>query len=223
MVSTSLGGVIERHRTALGITRVELAKRAGVSYNTLMKMEQGFVQDPGLFKTAALSRSIGISLDDLVRDALVSTPERRKMTYGIVSLGYEGKTIDRFVEILVEHGVGVVADVRLNPISRKPGFSKTRFKEALEDAGIRYEHLRPLGNDKDNREPFWTGKISEGRAVFRKSIKNEMARSALKDLAMLAKSNVVAVVCFEADEENCHRHVVIDEITRREQVPVVQV
>ncbi|PPJ18215.1 hypothetical protein C5E45_10195 [Nocardia nova] len=45
--------------------------------------------------------------------------------------------------LLAEAGVATVVDVRLTPISRKPGLSKTKLSAALAEAGIRYVHLRP--------------------------------------------------------------------------------
>ncbi|MCY3786821.1 MAG: DUF488 domain-containing protein [bacterium] len=42
----------------------------------------------------------------------------------IVSVGYQGRTVDQLIDVLRGGGVEVLVDVRLNPISRKPGFSK---------------------------------------------------------------------------------------------------
>lgn len=142
------------------------------------------------------------------------------MTHGIVSAGYEGRSIEEMVEVLVRMGVSTVADVRLNPISRKPGFSKNRLRDALAAAGIDYRHLRSLGNAKENREPFWTGRIEEGRDTFRRAIQNPDAEQSLSDLADLAADQVVAVLCFEADQDACHRHVVIEEVTNNRPLPV---
>jgi len=91
------------------------------------------------------------------------------MTHGIVSVGYEARTIDAFVAELQRAGVQTVADVRLNAISRKAGFSKTRLKEALAAAAIGYRHMRSLGNAKENRQPFWDGRVEQGRSVFRET------------------------------------------------------
>ena len=43
----------------------------------------------------------------------------------IFTIGYEGRTIKDFVQCLLRWKVNIVADVRLNPLSRKPFFSKT--------------------------------------------------------------------------------------------------
>ncbi|MEU6365372.1 DUF488 family protein [Streptomyces sp. NPDC046931] len=48
------------------------------------------------------------------------------MSPGLWPARYEGRDIDSFVASLLDAQIDVVADVRLTPISRKPGFSKTR-------------------------------------------------------------------------------------------------
>ena len=141
------------------------------------------------------------------------------MTHGIVSAGYEGRSIEEFVAALQELGVGTVADVRLNAISRRAGFSKSRLREALASAGIGYRHLRSLGNAKENRQPFSTGRVEEGRRVFREALQSPEAETELHELAELAADHVVAVLCFEADAEMCHRQVVIDQVVDSRGVP----
>lgn len=142
------------------------------------------------------------------------------MTHGIVSVGYEGRSIDDFVTALVGAGVQTVADVRLNAISRKAGFSKTRLREALAAVGIDYRHMRSLGNAKENRSPFWDGRVDEGQRVFRQAIQNPEAESTLDELSALVRDQIVAVLCFETDLEKCHRKVIIDEIVGSTNAPV---
>ena len=43
----------------------------------------------------------------------------------IVSIGYEKRSIEDLIDLLVDNAVELLVDVRLNPISRKKGFSKT--------------------------------------------------------------------------------------------------
>lgn len=219
-----MGRSIAAQRVRAGLTQAALASRAGLSMNTLMKVEQGQTQDPGVLKVAAICRALSVSIDELIQDAEGRRPPRLKgkhMTHGIVSVGYEGRTIDTFVADLVAAGVQTVADVRLNAISRKAGFSKTRLRKALAAAGINYRHLRNLGNAKENRQPFWDGHVEEGRRVFREALQSPEAESSLHELAGLAVDEVVAVLCFESDVERCHRKVIIDELVEAAPVPVV--
>lgn len=142
------------------------------------------------------------------------------MSHGVVSAGYEGRSIEGFIESLVELGVTAVADVRLNALSRKTGFSKGRLTTALAEADIDYRHFRVLGNPKDNRKPFWTGRLQEGRAAYRERLSGDDQVSALAELSQLADQQVVAILCFEKDHERCHRQVVIDELANQAELPI---
>lgn len=218
----AVGPVLAHRRQASGMSRSVLAAKAGLSSNTLMKVEQGQTRDPGVLKIAALCRALSVSIDELVRDAERNRvpQEAPVMTHGIVSVGYEGRTIEDFVDELVRAGVKTVADVRLNAISRKAGFSKTRLRDALAAAGIEYRHMRSLGNAKENRSPFWDGRVEEGRRVFGEALRAPEAESSLDELSALVRDQVVAVLCFESDVEKCHRKVIIDKVVGATKAPV---
>lgn len=133
----------------------------------------------------------------------------------LVSIGYEGRTSDELVKALVDAGVEVVIDVRLNPISRKPGLSKSKLSTALNEAGIEYVHLRGLGNPKENREPFWTGRVADGVRRFRQLLTEPGPEAALTVLVELAETRRVAVLCFEREHDRCHRQVVTEAVVAR--------
>ena len=219
---TELGQAVRARRRTAGMTRADLANRSGLSANTVMKVEQGQTRDPGVFKVAALCRALSVSIDGLVTEAERNELAREEptMVNGIVSVGYEGRQIDDFVAGLQRAGVRTVADVRLNAISRKPGFSKARLRDALAAAGISYVHMRSLGNSKNNRQPFWDGHAEEGRRVFREALQSTGAQASLGELSQLARDHVVAVLCFESDAERCHRKVIIDQLVKDTATPV---
>jgi uncharacterized protein (DUF488 family) len=135
---------------------------------------------------------------------------QRAAAPALFSVGYEGRDLDGLVDLLRENDVTVLLDVRLNPISRKPGFSKRRLEAALTDAGIAYRHARALGNPKYNREPFHTGNARQGARVFRTVLATDDAGLELGRLAELLGSERVAVFCFERDHDRCHRQVIVD-------------
>ncbi len=121
----------------------------------------------------------------------------------ILSVGYEQRTVEELVQLLTVNEVDVLVDVRLNAISRKRGFSKTALGNALSEAGIEYRHERKLGNPKENREPFRKG-LASARDRYRRHLSNG-ASAAYRDVAMLAKSDRVALLCYERDHRQCHR------------------
>ncbi|MFI7350161.1 DUF488 family protein [Streptomyces sp. NPDC049936] len=200
-------------REGRGWSRERLAKEAGIAVGTLARLESEGAIQPGFFTVGAVAEALEISLDELFRET--------KVAPGLWSAGYEGRDIDSFVASLLDSRIDVVADVRLTPISRKKGFSKTRLGEALAEAGIEYTHLRGLGNPKDNRAPFWDGRLDVGRARFRGVLRSEEAQTDLERLAEHARQARVAVLCFEKDESRCHRQVVLDTVRKRAAVPVI--
>ncbi len=134
----------------------------------------------------------------------VSTPH-------LVSLGYEGRNAAELIETLKAERVTVLADVRLTPISRKPGLSKTALSEALHEAGIHYVHYRELGNPKENREGYRAGDAAALEA-FDKVLQSSAGRAALRHVSELLDDGVVALLCFERDHSTCHRSQVADEL-----------
>jgi len=136
---------------------------------------------------------------------------------GAIGVGYEGQEIQTFVEALAQRGVTRLVDVRLTPISRKRGFSKTALREALAEAGIVYDHRRELGNLKTNRAGFAgsESELDQAKERYASSLSSDEAQGSLDELGRLAATECIAVLCFEADQRRCHRDVVLGEIASR--------
>jgi uncharacterized protein (DUF488 family) len=124
----------------------------------------------------------------------------------IYTAGYQGDRLDTFIERLQAARVSMLVDVRRRAWSRKPGFSKSALRNALNEAGIEYIHLQHLGmpdellpmrNSKDN-----TPILDEYRRRMNQSA------SALNPLRELLSDYRVCLLCFEADHRQCHRHVI---------------
>lgn len=131
----------------------------------------------------------------------------------LIGWGYEGRDTNDLREALATWRIDALADVRLTPISRKAGFSKSKLRELCESAGVDYLHLKELGNPKDNR-PGYATSGAEGmgaRNRFRETVlSTEVARASLVDLAERRdRGDRVLVLCFEADEACCHRQEVL--------------
>ncbi len=135
------------------------------------------------------------------------------MSSPVVSVGYEGRDVEELVASLLEHRVAVLVDVRLTPLSRKPGLSKKRLAATLESAGIGYVHLAALGNPKDNRVALRAGDRC-GRQRFEDLLRTSEATSALRHVAELLDDQTVALLCFERNHEECHRTLVVDALRR---------
>ncbi|RSN08682.1 hypothetical protein DMB42_19995 [Nonomuraea sp. WAC 01424] len=135
--------------------------------------------------------------------------------HSLIGMGYEGvEDIASFLRRVQAYNVSTIVDVRLNPISRKRGFSKTALGNALADAGVAYVHARELGNPKWNR-PGFAGPHDElvaARAMYEKAIDSADADARLDEIAATASDGIVALLCFEADEFRCHRYVLLDRL-----------
>jgi uncharacterized protein (DUF488 family) len=126
-----------------------------------------------------------------------------------LTVGYEGRTVEELVELLVGNRVEVLVDVRENAVSRKPGFSKRRLAEAVEKAGIAYRHEALLGNPKGNRDAFRSGSTALGKRRYLAHLDNGSA-AVFDEVVELAMRKRVALLCFERDEAQCHRACIVE-------------
>lgn len=137
--------------------------------------------------------------------------ENRNKRTGIIGWGYEGKSIDDLLDDCHAWGVGTVVDVRLNPWSHKRDFTKAKLNIRLEHEGLKYIHLKALGNPKDNRAGF-VSPSSEERLEsilrFEREMDNDESINALRYLNMLSRNEYVLLLCFEKNESQCHRSVI---------------
>ena len=124
----------------------------------------------------------------------------------LFTIGYQGKKIDEYLEALTQEEIQILCDVRRNPISRKPGFSKSKLRENCQKAGLEYRHLPRLGIASKDRRGL------KSKADYDKLFKNyeevtlRDAADDLRQLEELLQSNDrVAITCFEAHAEECHR------------------
>ena len=134
----------------------------------------------------------------------------------IFTTGYEQhRHPEDLVDALVDAGVRRLVDVRDLPLSRRRGFSKRLLSEALESAGIAYEHERALGNPKPLRDLYRSGRRADGERGYRRLVRGPSA-PAVDELATSLRGAPTCVLCFEADHTECHRSVIIDELRSRE-------
>lgn len=120
------------------------------------------------------------------------------------AIGYEGVSIDRFLRRLQENEIKMIIDVRANPISRKPGFSKTALKARLKQIDVKYEHFPQLGIPSYIRKQY--DDIYELLDYYEEEILTlpstfELARK-VADICHMYNS---ALLCFEEDPKQCHR------------------
>lgn len=136
----------------------------------------------------------------------------------LTTIGYEGASLEAFVDTLKEAGVTMLLDVRELPSSRRKGFSKTLLSEILREAGIEYRHERALGTPRNLRNAYRKhGDIDRYFGEFRKYLATQ---APLLDEIAPALTGRVALMCFERDPAECHRSIVAPELAQRLQTTV---
>ncbi|HLC36233.1 MAG TPA: DUF488 family protein [archaeon] len=128
---------------------------------------------------------------------------------GICSIGYEGKTIDCFLNKLIQNKVALLVDVRKNAFSMKKGFSKSQLEKFLGKASIGYLHVPELGIESEKRKNLESAEdYKELFKNYRSSLPGRKEKIA--ELKALGKKQKIALMCFEADKNFCHRGVLSD-------------
>ncbi|MCX6880201.1 MAG: DUF488 domain-containing protein [Verrucomicrobia bacterium] len=160
---------------------------------------------------ASRSEIVDKVLKDKKERELVAKKQTVKAAAGLLTIGYEGKCLETYLNQLLRAGVTVLCDVRRNPLSRKYGFSKTTLRGACESLGIRYEHLPELGIPSEERRELKTqadyDALFEGYERDSLPLQTEALatiRSWIKD------GESVALTCFELHPHQCHRHCVAE-------------
>lgn len=136
-----------------------------------------------------------------VQDAKPSSSETVLYT-----IGYEGISLETYLNKLIKHDVNLLVDVRRNPLSQKYGFSKKLLKDFCSKLGIEYVHIPQVGIDSSKRQGL--NDQSDYNALFkdyRNTVLNETSDQQEEILNLLNTYKRIALTCFEADKCQCHR------------------
>lgn len=121
------------------------------------------------------------------------------------------------MELLKQHGIDLLVDVRTLPASRRvPHFAKAALERSLQERGIDYLHMPELGGlRKANRDSInlgWRNVSFRGYADY---MQTPEFWGALAQLEQLVASRRVAIMCAEAVPWRCHRSLIADALTVR--------
>src|SRR4029453_7648115 len=127
------------------------------------------------------------------------------MKMRIFTIGYEGSTVGEFIAALKQACVSQVIDVRALPLSRRPGFSKSPLRAALEEAGIEYVHLKALGTPAEGRTAARAGRHADLERIYAGQLELPEAMAQSAQMLELAREKPSALLCMERDPAHCHR------------------
>lgn len=158
-----------------------------------------------------------------IRSKLLSPQRNVKYDPGLFTIGYEGRDIDLFLDILIQNSIDVLVDVRKNPFSMKFDFTKNSLKNYLENSEIRYLHIPELGIEGEKRKDLLT--LKDYKKLFEYYEKTTIKDNPelLDNIVELSRSHRVALMCFEADVNMCHRGVIARNIIQKENMEVLNI
>lgn len=127
----------------------------------------------------------------------------------VYTIGYEGLTTDSFVDTLSKNAIERVLDVREIPISRKPGFSKSKLMGILNSIGIDYIHMKELGSPKLIRDSLHETKDFD---TFFYEYRHYIGTHfyLIQDTWELVTEKKTCLLCYEKKPSECHRSVIAE-------------
>lgn len=125
---------------------------------------------------------------------------------GLFTIGYEGISLEKYLEKLIKNNIKLLIDVRKNPLSMKFGFSKSQLKKYTNALGIDYIHIPEVGIESEKRKAL-NSQVDYDQLFD--DYKNTTLKTTITNqkhiLTLLQKHHRVALTCFEAEPCQCHR------------------
>ena len=157
--------------------------------------------------TSSVLKLPGKTKEEQKQSKLIWNSEHYTSVPDFYTIGYSGRSISEFIDILKNAGVVTVVDIRFVPVSRfKPEFSKNNLKGSLENNELNYLHkpdwgvprdIRSLSIGKRTREDIWVW--------YDANILPNVVKKNLDDF-FNSMEHPIALMCVEYDPTECHRH-----------------
>jgi uncharacterized protein (DUF488 family) len=179
-----------------------------------------------------VERFVGRSSDDLIDYVYEGFPwytvnsrirqmaKRPDAEAAVYTIGYEGCSIDRFLNALMRVGIRRVVDVRRNPVARRYGFHKSSLSRLCGKGGVDYVHVPELGIPSELRRSL-AGPAAYAR-LFETYEKKLLPQEpdAVAMIARMVGEKPTALMCVEADPRKCHRSCVANAVAAACHLPV---
>ena len=144
-----------------------------------------------------------------------SSVAAKKARPAVYTAGYEGKSVDSFLNHLLRSGIELIIDVRAMPLSRRYGFSKRQLSEIAKKLGLGYLHVGKLGIPSERRANLtdfdsYQRLLQEYQHNMLPGLEKEIA-----EVGQLMHQTPAVLVCFENDFRCCHRSRLAVAVSRR--------
>ena len=153
----------------------------------------------------------------LTKEQLAKVNACRPFSRGTIlfTIGYEGISLEEYLNRLIKNDIKILVDVRRNALSMKFGFSKNQLKNYCNSLGIEYLHIPEVGIQPELRQELNTQKDYDKLfSIYKKSNLSTTTLHQQKIFTLLKQKKRIALTCFEADICQCHRKHLAEAITQ---------
>jgi len=124
----------------------------------------------------------------------------------LYTIGYEGISLEEYLNRLIKNDIKVLVDVRNNAISMKFGFSKIQLKTFCGSLNVEYLHIPEVGIQSEQRQELKTQTDYDNLfAIYKKHNLKKTTSQQQQILNLLKDKKRIALTCFEANICQCHR------------------
>jgi uncharacterized protein (DUF488 family) len=135
----------------------------------------------------------------------------------LLTIGHSTHSFSIFLNLLRQHKITAVADVRSIPVSRfTPQFNQETVKRNLYDADIKYVFLGKELGARTNDATCYV----DGRVQYRRLAQTPEFASGIKRLRQGARTERIAIMCTEQEPLDCHRTVLIARVLVEHRVDI---
>ncbi len=120
----------------------------------------------------------------------------------IWTIGHSNRSLETFLNLLNEHEIQVLADVRRFPTSKLEHFKREALEKWLPKQGIEY---------------VWLGEELGGyrRGGYKKHMRTKLFREGIKKLLEIARNKRTCIMCMEVNPKYCHRRFISAHLERK--------
>ncbi len=146
--------------------------------------------------------------------------QRHVASTAVYTSGYEGLSVDGFLDRLIRHGIQRIVDVRKNPVARRYGFHKSTLSRLAGHVQIEYLHLPQLGISSELRENLDSPEDYQALLDAYEATTLRQETGAVEQVANLLQEKASVLVCMEADPRFCHRSRIANKIAEKTGLPL---
>jgi uncharacterized protein (DUF488 family) len=139
------------------------------------------------------------------------------MTKELYTIGHSTHSTEKFVELLTQHSITAVCDVRSHPYSKfNPQFNRESLQKELKEYAITYVFLgEELGARSSDPNCYINGRVQ-----YHALAQSDLFQQGLTRLRKGMETYRIALMCAEKDPITCHRTILICRQLRADNIDI---